>query len=67
MRWFCIKPFKYAVYNKWRDRRIVRFLKPDWRGWLYRKLLAVEEELRRLREEAWSQQASLSDLKTRKD
>ena len=49
-----IKPFSYSVYEKWRDRRIVRFLKPNWRGWLYRKLLAVEEELRRLREELWT-------------
>ena len=53
MKWFGIKPFNYNTYVKWRDRKIVRFLKPNWRGWLYRKLLAVEKELRRLREDLW--------------
>jgi len=46
MRWFGVRPFNYRVYDKWRDRRIVRHIKPDSRGWLYRKILAAEEKNR---------------------
>ena len=41
LRWFGIKPFNYAVYDRWRSYKIVRLLKPDWRGWLYRRLLVA--------------------------
>jgi len=38
-RWFGIRPFDYFTYEKHRNRAIVKLLKPDWRGWLYRRLL----------------------------
>ena len=46
MRWFGIKPFNYRTYDRWRNYKIVKFLKPNWKGWLYRKLLAVDEALK---------------------
>ena len=49
-RWFGIKPFNYRTYDRWRNYAIARFLKPNWRAWLYRKLLAIEE---RLKSETW--------------
>jgi hypothetical protein len=45
-RWFGIRPFNYRVYDRWRNHAITRFLKPNWRAWLYRKLLAVHESFR---------------------
>ena len=45
-RWLGIKPFNYRIYDRWRNHAITRFLKPNWRAWLYRRLLAVEEKLK---------------------
>jgi len=38
-RWLGIKPFRRGVYRRWRNRAITRHLKPNWRGWLYFRLL----------------------------
>lgn len=40
LRWFGVKPFNYMVYAEWRNRTIVRRLKPNWRAWLYVMRLA---------------------------
>jgi len=48
MRWFGIRPFNYVVYKAWADHAIVRAIKPNWRGWLYRRLLAAKEKAGKL-------------------
>ena len=35
MRWFGIRPFRLTTYRRWRNRAIVRHLKPNWRAWLF--------------------------------
>lgn len=45
LRGLGIRPFNRDVYWKWQMKAITRYLKPNWRGWLY--------VVRKLREDTW--------------
>lgn len=43
LRWFGIKPFNFEKYFMWKNRAIVRHIKPNWRAWAYKRRMYAEE------------------------
>lgn len=39
MKFFGIKPFNYGRYFVWKKHKIVKYMKPNWRGWLFKRLI----------------------------